>query len=266
MVQTQDTDFETFLRENKILLLGFPKVKLDPGEIYETQLDDSLILNNIGDLSDIVSPKNNSHSPTSLDLPQLIEQPVDIDLHGIITLGSRNEIKVSILEKLLKVVKLDTLFKREETEKAELKMDSVIYKEIKTAKLENALQNFVFKDRYISNLKYYYVVTKVYFCEGFNMTLFDANSTQLDFLAKAKAIADGTIKILFKDSKKISLKSTQKIAFGVGVSRLDYSLINREITLTQITFSDKPDVLGVMQIPQKPLPRVYLIKSEDEIE
>lgn len=262
MVQTENIDFETFLRERKILLLGFPKVKLDPGEIYETQLDDSLILNNIGDLTDIVTLKNSSHSINSLELPQLIEQPLDFDLHGIITFGSRNEVKVSILEKLLKVVKLDTLFKREDTEKAELKMDSVKYTEIKTAKLENALQNFVFRDRYISNLKYYYVVTKVYFCEGFNMTLFDTDSTQLDILAKAKAIADGTLKILYKDSKKISLRSTQKIAFAVGLSRVDYSPINREITLAHITFSDKPHILGIRDIPQKLLPRVYLINSD----
>jgi hypothetical protein len=228
------------------------------------ELDNSIILDNIGDLTDIISLKNNSQSQTSLNLPELLEQAVDMDLHGDITFGSERELGISIGEKILKFFNIRTSVRKEKTEKAECKMDSVSYVEMKIAKIENALRSFVVDERYRSNLTDYYVVTKVFFCKGFKMTLFDVDSTQLKMLAKAAADAQGKLEVRNDSSNKITLKSSQSIAFGVGLAKLDYTMMSGEITIKPMTFANRPILKGPTEETEESIPKVYLINSDDE--
>jgi hypothetical protein len=264
--QQQEIDFETFLRANGIILLGIPKVKLNAGEIYETEVDNSLILDNIGDITDIISLKNNSQSQTSLNLPELLEQAVDMNLHGIITFGTRKEFGISIGEKILRFFKILTSVRKDKTEKAECKMDSVSYVEMKIAKIENALRSFVVDQRYRSNLTDYYVVTKVFFCEGFDMTFFDIDSTQLDVLVKAAADAQGKLKLENVVSNKITLKASQSIAFGVGLAKLNYTLMTGEITITPVTFGNRSILKRFTEEFEESIPKVYLVDSNKELQ
>jgi hypothetical protein len=263
--QQQEIDFEAFLRTNGIILLGFPKVNLTAGEIYESELDSPHILDNTGDLTDIISLKDNQ-SKISLNLPELIEQPVGIDLHGIITFGAKKEFGISIGEKILKFLKIQTSVKREKTEMAECKMASVNYIEMKIRKIQAALRSFVVDERYRSNLVYYYVVTKVFFCEGFNMTFFDVDSTELEILTKAAADVKGKLEVENHGLKKITLKSSQSIAFGVNLAKFDYPLLTGEITITPFTFAKKPILkapTGETEETEESIAKVFLVNSEE---
>jgi hypothetical protein len=257
----QEIDFESFLRKNGIIMLGFPKINLTLGEIYQTDLDNPRILDNIGDTTDIISAKKTAQPQEPLSLPQLIEQPVDMDLGGLVTFGSKKEVGISIGEKILKFFKIQSSVKKEITESADCKMKSVNFVEMKIAKVEKALNNFIVNERYRSNLRKYFVVIKVYFCKDFEMTLFNMDSASLSMMVDAAEQAKGNLDIDKHTSNKVVLKSTQNVAFGVGLASFEYSILSGEITIAPVSFDDQLILKGPPSTTEENIPKVYLINS-----
>jgi hypothetical protein len=62
------------------------------------------------------------------------------------------------------------------------------------------------------------------------------------------------------------LKSSQSIAFGVNLAKLDYSLITGEITITPFTFANRPILKGPTEETEESITKVYLVDSDEENE
>jgi hypothetical protein len=216
-----------------ITLLNTPKIALNPGEIYLNTHEGNR-LHDIGDLADIIVPRD-IKSHLIFKLPSYTEQPIEQNIKNLTTVDRNVNGSFSLLKRLFEFLNVAADVTVEKLELVSYDLISVNYVEIKPAKLEKALENFVLLPKYYAVYNEYYVVTHVYSCDKFQLSLSNVDSKSAGAIVKASELVDSNFGVDKSKKNSIVLQSDKKIKFGIKVAKINYDRITKLIEMEPLS-------------------------------